>query len=123
MSKPVAVDGNIEFETSSEKHDSDSNKSGSWKLIESGVTLGSILTVQGKLVAIEAFAKWQYIGGTTGSPPTSVPPVDDSATLSPTATVLTDNGDHLLLDNDQQSGQEEGNKIVAVASQSILKTD
>ena len=120
----VAVEGDIQFETSSAKHPSDTNSAGSWSLTDSSETLGTTLSVESKKVVIEASASWTYSGGTAGSPASPVGPFSDSATLTPGITVVKDNGSNIVLDGNEQAGsQDSGNKIVAVASHSLLKTD
>jgi hypothetical protein len=123
MSKPVAVDGDTQVQTSGVQHSTDGNKTGKWQLVTSQVTKGSKCSVGGKLVEIAATAAWSYVGGTTGSPPVAVPPIPDSATLSAGNTLLKDNHRGILVDGDRAAGSvESGNEIVATASQQKLKT-
>ena len=124
MPKPVAVDGDTQVETSTAKVQADSNQTGSWQLVTSSVVQGKKLSVEGKLVELSATAAWQYVGGTTGSPPVPVPPMPDSATLMAGSTKLTDGGQGILVDGDEATGSlDSGNKITVSASQNMLSTD
>ncbi len=127
MPKPVAVDGDTQVETSTAKFQADSNQTGSWQLVTSNVVQGKKVSVKGKLVEQSAMAAWQYVGGTTGSPPAGpvpLPPIPDSATLMAGATTLTDGGQGILVDGEEATGAvDSGNKITVAASQSILSTD
>lgn len=124
MPKPVAVEGDTQFETSTEKLKADSNQTGSWQLVTSQVVTGQVVGVDGKLVEIMATAAWVYAGGTSGSPPVPVPPVPDQAVLQGTSTILTDMGQAILLDGDEATGAvDSNNKITVAASQSILASD
>ena len=115
MPKPVAVDGDTQVETSTSKFQADSNQTGSWQLVTSSVMKGQKLSVDGKLVELSATAAWQYVGGTTGSPPSGpipIPPIPDSATLMAGSSKLTDGGQGLLVDGDEATGSVDGgNKI------------
>jgi hypothetical protein len=122
--KPVAVEGDTQFETSTEKLKADSNQTGAWQLVTSQVVTGQIVSADGKKVEIMAMAAWVYAGGTSGSPPVPVPPVPDQAVLQGTSTILTDMGQAILLDGDEATGAvDSNNKITVAASQSILATD
>lgn len=127
MPKPVAVDGDTQVETSTAKLQADANQTGSWQLVLSTIMPGQKLSVKGKLVELSATAAWQYVGGTTGSPPAGpvpVPPIPDSAMLMAGATKLTDGGQGILVDGDEATGAvDSGNKITVSASQTILSTD
>ncbi|HEX7837650.1 MAG TPA: hypothetical protein VF469_09320 [Kofleriaceae bacterium] len=124
MPKPVAVDGDTQVKTSSKTHDTDTNKSGQWTLVTSSVTRGNKVSVNAKLVEIGATASWSYIGGSTGSPSVTVPPISDSATLKANPTLLKDQGRDILVNGDQASGSvDSDNKIVVTTSQNKLRTD
>ena len=124
MPKPVAVEGDTQAETSTQKLKADSNQTGSWQLITCEVLTGMKVTADGKKVEVMAIAAWMYAGGTTGSPPVPLPPVPDMAQLEGTSTILTDSGMAILLDGDEVAGSVDGdNKIVVTASQKILNTD
>lgn len=126
MPKPVAVEGDTQFETSSAKHGADTNQSGQWGLVSSSVTAGTKIKVDGKLVELGASASWSYAGGTATAGTSAVPvgPFPDQATLTAVATKLKDNGKDILLDGDEATGAlDSGNKILVSASQSKLKTD
>ncbi len=123
MPKPVAVNGDTKVETSTAKHQADTNQTGSWQLIKFTVLKGGKVCVQDKLVEQSATAAWQYIGGSTSSPPVPVGPFPDNAALNPGATVLTDGKQGILVDGDQATGAVDGgNKITVAASQKILST-
>jgi hypothetical protein len=122
--KPVAVEGDTQAETSTQKLKADSNQTGSWQLIKLEVMTGMKVSAGGKKVEVTAMASWMYAGGTTGSPPVPVPPVPDMAQLQGSSTILTDSGMAILLDGDEAAGSVDGdNKIVVTASQKILHTD
>jgi hypothetical protein len=122
--KPVAVEGDTQAETSTQKLKADSNQTGSWQLVTCEVVPGMKVSAGGKKVEVMAVAAWMYAGGTTGTPPVPLPPVPDMAQLEGSSTVLTDSGMAILLDGDEMAGSVDGdNKIVVTASQKILNTD
>jgi hypothetical protein len=122
MAKPVAVDGDTQFKTSSKHISADTDNAGSWSLVNSNVTKGTKVSVGGKFVEIMATATWSYTGGTASGNP--VPPVPDSATLSPGPTILEDSGSHILVDGDKATGTADSdNQIVVSASQQKLETN
>lgn len=122
MPTPVAVDGDTKFETSTANVEADTDNAGSWSLTSSSVTLAQTLSVTNKLVELHATATWTYSNGSAGGTP--ITPIVDSATLNADPTLLTDNGSHILVDENEAAGSvDSGNKIVVSASQSILKTD
>jgi hypothetical protein len=129
MAKPVAVDGDTQFKTSTNNHPSDINKTGAWSLVTSNATKGQRVSVNGKFVELVATASWTYTGGTTQPPPPATTPVPvgpfpDSAILNAGNTVLEDSGSHILVDGDKASGTTDGdNQIVVSASQQKLQTD
>ncbi len=124
MPTAVAVEGDTQVETSTAKLQADTNQTGSWSLVTSSVVAGTKVSVKGKKVELSATASWVYSGGTTGSPPATVPPVNDSASLQAGSTKLTDVGNGILLDGDEATGAvDSGNKITVSASQTIVKTD
>lgn len=88
---------------------------------------GQKLSVDGKRVELSATAAWQYVGGTTGSPPIGpvpIPPIPDSAILKAGSTKLTDGGRGILVDGDKATGSvDSGNKITVSASQQMLTKD
>jgi hypothetical protein len=123
MSKPVAVDGDTQVQTSSKKLSADSNQTGQWTLLVSQIMKGSKCKGGGKLVEIGATASWMYVGGTSGTPPVPVPPVPDSATLVAGNTLLKDNSQGILVDGDKATGSvDSDNQISVSASQQQLKT-
>ncbi len=127
MAKPVAFDGDTQVETSTAKSQADANQTGSWRLVTSSVVTGQKLSVRGKMVELSATAAWQYVGGTTGSPPSGpvpIAPIPDSAILEAGSSKLTDGGRGILVDGDKATGSvDSGNKITVSTSQEILSTD
>jgi len=122
MTKPIAVDGDTQIETSSSKHPLDANHSGQWKKVTFTVTKGDKVSVNGKLVELGATASWTYVGGANGN--TQVGPFSDSATLTASTTKLKDKSRDVLVDGDQATGSvDSNNKIVVSASQQKLTTD
>lgn len=120
----MAIDGDTKFETSTAKHTADTHQTGAWSRVSKQVTLGNVLAVGKKNVELHATAMWSYTGGSTGTPPTTVGPFLDSATLTAKPTRLTDGGRHLLVHDDRAEGTiDAANRIVVVASQSKLRTD
>jgi hypothetical protein len=121
MSKAVAVQGDTTLETSGETLEADSDGTGSWKLASSDVVVGRTLTCEGRHVELRASATWSYVGGASGGTP--LVPVPDAADLPPARTLLTDNGDHILVDGDEAVGSvDAANRIVVSSSQSRLRT-
>ncbi|MEZ4453514.1 MAG: hypothetical protein R3B09_28900 [Nannocystaceae bacterium] len=124
MPKPVAVEGDTQIETSKRKLPADTNQSGSWQLVTSRVITGQKISVGGKKVEIAAVAAWIYSGGSSGSPPVTLPPIPDTADLQGSTQVLQDLGQGILCDGDEACGKvESGNKITVSASQSIITAD
>src|SRR5258708_2750405 len=106
MSKAVAVDGDTSHEESKSKHSADTNSTGSWTNVSFTVTKGDKCAVDGKMVELEATAKWKYVGGTktVAAASVAVGPFDDSATLTAGETRLKDKDRNILVDNDSASG-------------------
>ncbi len=124
MPTAVAIEGDTQAQTSTAKLPADSHQTGSWSLVNFTVVTGKKVSAENKKVELSAVASWIYSGGTAGSPPAPVPPVNDSASLQAGSTKLTDAGQGILIDGDEATGSvDSGNKITVSASQNILKTD
>lgn len=121
MTRPIAVDGDTQIETSTAKHPSDGNQNGKWEQVSFTVTKGDKVSVNGKFVELSATAVWSYVGGANGTTP--LPPVPDSATLTAGTTKLKDQSRDVLVDGDEATGRvDSGNKISVSASQHKLTT-
>ncbi|MEO0444420.1 MAG: hypothetical protein AAFZ92_11905 [Pseudomonadota bacterium] len=118
----VALHDDIQIATSTQKLPADTGQTGTWQAGGLQVVQGSTITVKGKNLALSAVMTWIYQGGTAGTAP--LPPVTDTANLSPGPSLLKDGGQDLLLDGDEATGMvDANNKIFVSSSQTLLSTD
>jgi len=94
--------------------------SGAWVAGTPVLTKGSFLTVDGDFVLLEVEVEFTFTG--VYAPPTGTPYTDTSTvTLTAGNTLLTDDGDDLLLLADSESDSY-GNTVLIIAGQIKLKT-
>ncbi len=121
MSKAVAVEGDTQALTSTEKLPADTGQTGSWQADTLQVTIGKTVSVGGKKVELSAVMTWIYQGGTAGTSP--MLPVTDTATLAASPTKLKDANQNVLVEGDEVTGTvDAGNKIMVTKSQDVLRT-
>ena len=127
-SKEVAVDGMTSVTTSSAKMPADTCQTGSWGNTAFSVIKGTKVSVNGKKVEKSATAVWSYTGGSTTNPAPPppclpLPPIPDSAVLTPSTTKLKDNSGNVLRKGDKATGAADtGNYIEVDAGQTKLKS-
>ena len=123
MPRPVALDGDVGFETSPAHHPADTNATGEWRLVQSESVSDESIVANGRAVQVGATAVWSYVGGSTSSGP--LEPIADRAELSPTPTQLRgEKGLGMLLDGEQATGAvEPGNRIVVSVREELILTN